>query len=405
MNLHQLQRRQLLKRLGAAGLLASVPLAARATTRDSSPQLAVFLPRSHRYPALSAEYLAGLTLGLSQQGLDAERLLPIEYRADPAVAVRAAQALLGQEHLLAMTGVLCPTAAVSLEPTLLRAGVPLLVNDTGANRMAATAPSGIIMRQSLEYWQSCAAFGQWAPSKLGRRALLALGNLEFGYDFPTAFSHAYAASGGTLVATHISDLPQADSEFAGLATALQEHQPDFVFALYSGRQAQRFLAAYRALPAANKVPLVGGGFLGASAPAGMAAGPDLSVASWHAATSACARFAAACEAGNMQVTPFTVLGYESGDRIATAWRGAASGSEGFITALRTAAPTTGPRGPRLYNPASMESQGAHWVAQAGSEQSTLMWPAGADLHTSTQSFTQDAAGQQARGWINTYLVA
>ena len=219
MNTHQRQRRHMLKGMGAAGLLATVPFAAFANKGNASPRMAVFLPQSHRYPSLSAEYLAGLTLSLSQQGLGTEGLLPIEYGGNPIVAVRQAQDLLARERMLAMTGVLCPTAALALEPALLRAGVPLLVNDTGANRMVANASSGIIMRQSLEYWQSCAAFGQWAPGKLGRRALLAVGNLESGYDFPKAFSQAFAASGGTLVTTHVSDLPQAASEFAGLAAA------------------------------------------------------------------------------------------------------------------------------------------------------------------------------------------
>ena len=170
MNSNQHQRRQLLKGIGAAGLFAYVPIAAARSTSLQSPRMAVFLPRSGRYPTLSAEYLAGLSVGLAQHGLDTEALLPIDYGANPARGIRQAQALLARERLNVMTGVLCPTAALTLEPALLGVGVPLLVNDSGANRMQTAAHSGIIIRQSLEYWQSCAAFGQWAPSHLGRRA-------------------------------------------------------------------------------------------------------------------------------------------------------------------------------------------------------------------------------------------
>lgn len=402
MNSNQHQRRKLLKGMGAAGLLAYAPFAAARSTSIQSPRMAVFLPRSGRYPTLSAEYLAGLTVGLSQHGLDADALLPIAYGANPNVGIRQAQALLTSERIDVMTGVLCPRAALALEPALLGAGVPLLVNDSGANRMPAGDHSGIIIRQSLEYWQSCAAFGQWAPNQMGCRAVLALGNLEYGYDFPAAFSDAFAASGGTVVATHVSGMPQADQEFSGLATAIQQHQPDFVFALYSGPQAQRFLANYRASAWANRVPLASGGFLDTSSAAGIA-GPDWSVASWHAATATCSRFAAACDAGNLRVTPFSVLGYESGDRIATAWLAARSRSSAFVTALHTA-PSTGPRAQRQYHLASMESQGAHWIAPSGTHQSSPIEVVQGDASVTRNPFALYAAPQNARGWANPYLI-
>ena len=402
MNPNQHQRRQLLKGMSAAGILAYAPFAAASSSPVPSPRMAVFLPRSGRYPTLSDEYLAGLAVGLDQHGLDADALLPIAYGANPAVGIRQAQALLVRERVDVMTGVLCPTAALALEPALLSKGVPLLVNDTGANHMQAAAHSGIIIRQSLEYWQSCAAFGQWAPNQLGRRAVLAMGNLEYGYDFPSAFIDAFTASGGTVVATHLSDLPQADTEFSGLAEAIQEHQPDFVFALYSGLQAQRFLATYRANRWANTVPLASGGFLGANTPLG-AAGPDWSVASWHAATATCSRFTAACDAGNLRVTPFSVLGYESGDRIATAWLAARSTSSAFVTALH-AAPRTGPRAQRQYHLASMESHGSHWITASGRPHSSRVEAIQRNVLAIRNPLAQHTAQPPQRGWVNPYLI-
>lgn len=402
MNPNQHQRRQLLKGMGAAGLLAYAPFVAASSSPVPSPRMAVFLPRSGRYPTLSDEYLAGLTVALTQHGLDADAMLPIAYGANPAVGIRQAQALLARERMDVMTGVLCPTAALTLEPALLRKGVPLLVNDTGANRMQAAAHSGIIIRQSLEYWQSCAAFGQWAPNQLGRRAVLAMGNLEYGYDFPGAFSDAFAASGGTVVATHLSDLPHADTEFSGLAAAIQEHQPDFVFALYSGPQAQRFLATYRASAWANKLPLASGGFLDADVTSGIS-GPDWSVASWHAATATCSRFTAACDAGNLRVTPFSVLGYESGDRIATAWLAARSTSSAFVTALH-AAPRTGPRAQRQYHLSNMESHGAHWVAISSETHSSRVALLHHNAVISKNPLGESAGPLRQGGWANPYLI-
>jgi ABC-type branched-subunit amino acid transport system substrate-binding protein len=363
--------------------------------------MAVFLPRSGRYPTLSQEYLAGLNLGLAQHGLDSKDMLPIEYAANPAKGIREAQTLLANEHIDVMTGVMCPAAALTLEPELLAAGVPLLVNDSGANRMQAGVQSPMIIRQSLEYWQSCAAFGQWAPQQLGRRAVLALGSLEYGYDFPAAFSDAFAANGGTVVATHVSGLPHVDQEFSGLEAAIQELKPDFVFALYSGPQAQRFLAYYRDSALANKTLLASGGFLGTNTSDGVL-GPEMSIASWHAAKASCSRFAKACDADNLRITPFSVLGYESGNRIGTAWLAARFTLQAFVAALQ-ATPSTGPRAQRQYHQASMETCGAHWIADSGAITNSWVQVNPTEPFSNQNPLVKTAATQQ-RGWINPYLV-
>jgi ABC-type branched-subunit amino acid transport system substrate-binding protein len=401
MNSTPMHRRTLLKVLGAAGLLAQLPFASAGFHSLPSPRLAVFLPRSGRYPTLPQEYLAGLNLGLAQHGLDSKDMLPIEYAANPAKGIREAQTLLANEHMDVMTGVMCPTAALTLEPQLLAAGVPLLVNDCGANRMQAGEQSRIIIRQSLEYWQSCAAFGQWAPQQLGHRALLALGSLECGYDFPAAFSDAFAANGGTVVATHVSGLPQADQEFSGLEAAIQAHKPDFVFALYSGPQAQRFLDHYRASATANKTLLASGGFLGINTSDGVS-GPDMSIASWHAAKANCSHFAKACDAGNLRITPFSVLGYESGNRIGTAWLAARFTFPAFVAALH-ATPSSGPRAHRQYHQASMETCGAHWIADCGAIQNSMVEVNMTEPFSNRHPLAKTAATQQ-RGWLNPYLV-
>ena len=400
MNPSQLQRRRLLKGLCAAGVLAHVPFAGAMSPSFRSPKMAVFLPSSSRYPTLSAEYLAGLRLGFAQLGVESNLIRPIEYGSAPGVAIRRAQTLLTQEPLDVLTGVICPTAALALEPALLNTGVPLLVNDTGANCMARVADSGLVIRHSLEYWQSCAAFGHWAATHVGRRAVLALGSLEYGYDFPRAFSDAFTASGGTLVATHISGMPQAQEEFSGLASMIQEHQPDFVFALYSGQQGKRFLDTYHASGLSDKVLLAGGGFLGTSESFGNR-GPELSVASWHSANVSCTRFSAACATTNVPVTPFSVLGYESGERIANAWLTSGASEDAFAHLLG-AQPGDGPREQRHYQMASMESHGAHWIAQAGASPQSLARVTVNDSFST--SFALQNRLQPQRGWANPYLV-
>lgn len=400
----QLQRRQLLKGMGAVSALGAVgALTAFPFSKASAaaPKMAVFLPRSSRHPTLSAEYLAGLRVGMAQTGVSSDALTPIEYGAAPGVAIRQAQMLLGQEKLDVLTGVLCPSAALDLEPALRNTGTPLLVNDTGANRMPRVAQSGLIIRHSLEYWQSCAAFGHWAAIHLGKRAVLALGTLEVGYDFPKAFSEAFVTNGGQTVSTHISNLPHEQAEFSGLAQTIQEQQPDFVYALYSGAQANRFLDFYRTSGAAGKVLLAGGGFM-MGTDSGRSLRPDLSIASWHAAQQSCTQFSSACDATGLPVTPFSILGYESGMRIAQAWAASNRQADAFSHLLHAQA-ATGPRARRRYEVATMESHGAHWIARSGSMRQELIKVSAANPWLDL-ALNQLQIQPAQNGWTNPYLV-
>lgn len=407
MHTTHLQRRKLLKgmgaisALGAVGALSAIPFSKAIAASVAAPKMAVFLPRSSRYPTLSAEYLAGLRVGMAQTGVSPDALMPIEYGAAPGVAIRQAQLLLGQQAVDVLTGVLCPSAALGLEPALRNSGTPLLVNDTGANRMPRVTQSGLIIRHSLEYWQSCAAFGHWAASHLGKRAVLAMGNLEAGYDFPKAFRDSFSANGGQTVGTHISDMPHQPTEFSGLVQSIQEQQPDFVYALYSGTQARRFLDFYRASGAASKVLLAGGGFMmGADSHSSWR--PELSIASWHAAQQSCTQFSSACDATGLPVTPFSILGYESGLRIALAWVASNRQADAFSHGLQTQA-ATGPRAQRRYEQAAMESHGAHWIARSGTLPQEL-------IKVSAANPWRDLAYKPLQiqpaqnGWTNPYLV-
>ena len=275
----------------AAAVTASGSLPAPAAHRT----VGVLLPESSRYPTLSAEVLAGLDAGAAASGLPSPRWLPLPYGRSAPVAVRQAQAAVQSGSVDALAGWLPADAAADLVPLLQEHAVPFLASDTGADRPSGrpAARSPWLIPHTLALWESCALLGHEAPRRWGTRAVLCMGFLESGYDFPHEFRAAFEAAGGTVAAVHVSGLPDGRAEFDGLGATLKGTSADFVVALYSGRQSERFRAAWQRLGMEGRRPLVASPValdhpLSASSPAaalqlGTDAGARL--ARWQAAAS------------------------------------------------------------------------------------------------------------------------
>lgn len=250
----------------AAAACGTAPaLAAAATASGGLPApvvrrtVGVLLPESSRYPTLSAEFLAGLDAGAAASGLPAPRWLPLPYGRSARAAVRQAQAAVQSGSVDALAGWLPADAAADLVQLLQEHAVPFLASDTGADRPSGrpAARSPWLIPHTLALWESCALLGREAPRRWGSRAVLCMGFLESGYDFPHEFRAAFEAAGGSVAAVHVSGLPDGRAEFEGLSSALKGTFADFVVALYSGRQSERFRGAWQRLGMERQRPLVG----------------------------------------------------------------------------------------------------------------------------------------------------
>ncbi|XDF33976.1 ABC transporter substrate-binding protein [Paracidovorax avenae] len=255
----------------AAAATASAPAvvlaAASAGTAGPSASttqrtVGVLLPESSRYPTLPSEFLAGLEAGAAASGLPSPRWLPLPYGRSVRTALRQACAAVETGTVDALAGWLPLETAMELAPLLQKHRVPFLASDTGADRLPdhSSARSSWLVAHTLALWQSCARMGQEAPRRWGTRAVLCMGLLESGYDFPHEFRAAFEAAGGTVAATHVSGLPDGRPEFDGLRAVLKGTSADFAVALYSGRQAERFHEAWLRLGMDRQRPLVGNPF-------------------------------------------------------------------------------------------------------------------------------------------------
>jgi ABC-type branched-subunit amino acid transport system substrate-binding protein len=393
-------RRRLIQAAGSALLLPAVPAFAwSGSPRAAELTIGVLLPRSAHLPQLGADFLAGLRLGLVQAKAAPINLAISEYQgATPNAGLRQLSALASRDDLLLLTGIADPDAAHALHPVLAEHERPLLLCDAGANIARRPADSPYLSCQSLGYWQSNLAAGHWAAANLGPRAVQATGWRESGYDLPYAFTHGFAAAGGSMLASHVSFRPGQAEAFAGLAETVQRIRPDFVHALYSGSEARAFAAFYRQAGLDAIAPLLGGGFL-ATGMAGSKA-PVLTAASWSGAAAQCSPFAEGCQRTGLQASPYTMLGYEAALRIAGAIDSAGRNGPALAQAL-AASSVHGPRGTVAEDRSQTTGGMTHWLRSGANERVVATLP----LAATAPALVAAVQSTMKSGWAYPYLAA
>lgn len=222
---------------GAAQALAPDALASKAW------QLLAVAPQSHKVADLGSDYRRGLELGLAQRPEVAVQLHWVEAPPTPNRAARSIMAAMDQlPQLHGVVGWMPPTVEAKVAAHAQPLGLPLWASDTGADLPAAAKPGQpqAVVRHSLDLCGSAAQLAQAVYQQLGPRAVLAVGQMEGGYDFVYTFEHAYRALGGRVLARHVGQFGPQSEEFDGLRSTIFSHRPDAVVALYSGPQLVRF---------------------------------------------------------------------------------------------------------------------------------------------------------------------
>lgn len=326
------------------GWSAAQALAPSAPAPQSSKawQLLAVAPQSHKVADLGSDYRRGLELGLAQRPDVAVQLHWVEAPPTPNRAARSITAAIDQRpQLHGVVGWMPPAVEAKVAAHAQPLGLPLWASDTGADLPAAAKPGQpqAVVRHSLDLCGSAAQLAQTVYQQLGPRAVLAVGQMESGYDFVYTFEHAYRALGGRVLARHVGEFGPQSAEFDGLRTTLLNHQPHAVVALYSGQQLTRFTHWWR------EQPQGAWGLAGFPWLAELHTGSNtVTVGSWTTAANAEPVWQQRFEQAGLQWTAAALLGAEAGYSIATAFE--KPGQRPSVSALHQAwemAELLGPR--------------------------------------------------------------
>lgn len=340
--LFSLGRRRFVQAGGAVAASACLPsglLAAPAGGRvgGQAVTVGVLWPESNQYPNLGSELLAGMQAWAAQGSRDvALRLLPVNYGSRPSQAREAARQLLDSQSVDVLAAFVCRNAAGEWASELAERKVPLLVCDAGANAVQPGALSPWVVRHSLGYWQANWAAGQWAARTMGRRAVVAVGALESGFDMLPAFIRGFEAAGGTVQAVHFTHMPDGSSRLPELEHLVRAERPDLVFALDSGSNAAALATLWVQSGLEGRVPLVGSGMLAEGL--NQVRMGAWNVLPWYAAHPRPANVQFRAAMGVIKPTSMHLLGYEAAQRLSVGVQ-VSGGSGGMALATSMAALT------------------------------------------------------------------
>jgi branched-chain amino acid transport system substrate-binding protein len=331
----------------AAAPVAKLALALRA-------RVGILLPQVSQYPALSQNFLNGLSLafgGPQREGAISLETNVVAAGAQQSQIETALGDLLSRQSPDLVLGIMRPEVSAGIRALLAKQGRTLVTTGLSATVPEALKSSPWVIDYSLPYWQSSWALGFWAAQNVGKRAAILHSFFESGYDASFAFSSGFQAGGGAITSMTVTHAPKAALELARTLATVAAEAPDVVYLGYTGTLAGEMLRAYGQSDL-RKLPLLGAGTLvegAALSQLGSAALGMRTAMPWNldgTQTSSKNFVSAYRQATRTNPDHWALLGFETGGLLSAAtqalkgdWRDPAA-----VQAALLASQTAGPRG-------------------------------------------------------------
>jgi len=385
----------------------------------SIPSIGLLLPETRMHPMLGANVKAGLELCFSQarreHGTSWDGVHVEEYGVSTAAAIKAAEKLIGQKNVGMLVAVLNPHVAVSLHDILESHRTFLIVADAGANVPRDGEQSPYIFTNTLNYWRSNWAMGEWAVKQYGKKVFVASSLYESGYDALYAFRLGAERAGGQIVKNFVSHIPPDQADLTRLMQEIANANPHVVHASYSGREGLEFMKAYSAAGLAQKIPLSTSAFMMDEPLLGEVGSDALGVRSilaWSPTLDTVENrtfVRAFAKSNGRNPDAFAVVGYDTGGLI-LAGLAATGGDVANPNKLRDAlrrASFAGPRGIVRMNPQTHGTTAPLYLCQVSRKGSMLVNDVMDEVKTASDHHTTLVAlhAEERTGWLNTYLSA
>jgi|GEM_PF-711825 len=394
---------------GAAASALAEKGGANSPLAGLSIKLGVLLPESHAYPELGANFMAGMRAYLGRE----VTIMPETIGFGPQRILQKTEKLLQVDGANLLVGLLTPSVATTLSGLLEANRTLLIAADAGANIPRQNEHHPSIFYHTLASWQSNYALGEWAASKLGRRAFIATSFYDSGYDSLYAFRLGFERGGGTIAQTSVTGMPGDPTGMDAIIEAIAQTQPDMVYGAFCGQSASDFVTAYARSGLSGRIPLVGSAFMVDESllPVQRAAALGVKTAFSSPAEDSPEHqaFLAAYRNESKQAPdPFALLGYETAQLVTEALNGA--GKEALqadrLKAAFSTSRFTGPRGLIAMDPTTRSTGGgALYLREVRRQGTSLRNVAVAKLNPidDNDGRVEELRNSPKTGWLNAYL--
>jgi branched-chain amino acid transport system substrate-binding protein len=189
-------------------------------------------------------------------GVKIELITRDDTGPNPDKAKQLAQELIVRDKVNLLAGVIFTPNALAIAPLATEAKVPFVIMNAGTSVISTRSP--YIVRTSFTLWQSSFPLGTWAAKKY-KTAYSLVSDFGPGHDAENAFSQAFEAGGGKIVAK--VRVPLQNPDFAAYLQRVKDARPDTLFVFIpAGKTATAVLKNFSDLGLASAgIKLIGPG--------------------------------------------------------------------------------------------------------------------------------------------------
>jgi branched-chain amino acid transport system substrate-binding protein len=263
-----IDRRELLKRAGAAAAAASIPLQGAAGAwagikRGNLNPLKIgnLTTLSGPSAALPIDVYRGFVTYVKSRGgrLGGRKIefVSADDQQNPAVAIQQAQRLVNEEHVDLIEGIFFTNVLLGVRDTLDSLKIPTVVANAAANAITRDRRSPYIFRTSYTNYMLGAALAAWAAAHLPKPIVTTAANYGAGQESSSSFRAFYTHNSGQLDGDTIFSQFPSQADYQPIISQIQGRKPGAVWCFPAGgTESIKFVKAYRQFGLGN-VPLIG----------------------------------------------------------------------------------------------------------------------------------------------------
>lgn len=207
-------------------------------------KLGILLPTSKMYPSLPLDFLSGIRLAFKEQNVinDIEIIYQgIQNGSDKELIITELNKMVLQNQVDMNIVFANPMIADEITITAEALQRPIIVTNIGANIPNAKLNSPYVLINSLNLWESAYLASFFGIEKFGRKIAHGSYFYEAGYQLYQFFMEGVQKKRGEIVFNQIAEFNPNPNDFMNFMAKAKEEKPDFLYLLYSERDAISFL--------------------------------------------------------------------------------------------------------------------------------------------------------------------
>ncbi len=236
-----MERRTVLKGMGAAAMASAMPHVARA--QGEPIKIGLILPMTGPFTSTGRQIAAACNLYMAQNGAQiAGRRVELILKDDTGVADvtrRIAQELIVNDRVTAIAGFGLTPLALATAPVATQGRTPMVVMAAATSIITERSP--FIVRTSQVVPQIASPFGTWVFQQGIKRVVTMVSDFAPGHDVETSFTASFKEAGG---ATEAMRIPLQNPDFSPFLQRAADAKPDAILIFVPSGQGSTFMKQF-----------------------------------------------------------------------------------------------------------------------------------------------------------------